>query len=175
MGTNDLAKETRARMVPGRAPMVPWMMGCIAAARAYRIDILDGPFNDIGDGAGFAQECAQARDLGFDGKTLIHPSQVEACNAAFSPSAEEVAQAQQNHRGVRAAGESRQGRHCARRPHGGAPACRHSAPHGGDRGGDRRAADAAVAVTGRKPATSRGDQRPEWAINTHNLEGCRAA
>jgi citrate lyase subunit beta / citryl-CoA lyase len=93
MGTNDLAKETRVRMVPGRTPMLPWMMTAIAAARTYRIDILDGPFNDIGDGGGFAEECAQARDMGFDGKTLIHPTQVEACNAAFTPSAEEVAQA----------------------------------------------------------------------------------
>jgi citrate lyase subunit beta/citryl-CoA lyase len=90
MGTNDLAKETRARMVPGRAPMLPWMMTCIAAARAYRIDILDGPYNDIADGQGLARECAQARDMGFDGKTLIHPSQIDACNTAFTPNAEEV-------------------------------------------------------------------------------------
>ena len=93
MGLNDLAKETRTRMVPGRAPMLPWMMACIAAARAYKIDILDGPFNDIGDGARFARECGEARDMGFDGKTLIHPSQIEACNAAFSPSAADVEQA----------------------------------------------------------------------------------
>jgi citrate lyase subunit beta / citryl-CoA lyase len=94
MGTNDLAKETRARIVPGRAPMVPWLMDCIAAARIYGIDILDGVYNDIGDADGFAWECGQARDMGFDGKTLIHPSQVDPCNAAFSPSAEEVAEAQ---------------------------------------------------------------------------------
>ena len=55
--------------------------------------MLDGVFNDIGDAPGFVAECTQARDLGFDGKTLIHPSQIEPCNAAFSPSAEEVAQA----------------------------------------------------------------------------------
>ena len=93
MGLNDLAKETRTRMVPGRAPMLPWMMACIAAARAYKIDILDGPFNDIGDGVGFAHECNEARDMGFDGKTLIHPSQIGPCNAAFSPSAADVEQA----------------------------------------------------------------------------------
>jgi citrate lyase subunit beta / citryl-CoA lyase len=93
LGTNDLAKETRARMVPGRAPMVPWMMTCIAAARSYRLDILDGPYNDIADADGFARECDEARDMGFDGKTLIHPNQVAACNAAFSPGAEEVARA----------------------------------------------------------------------------------
>jgi citrate lyase subunit beta/citryl-CoA lyase len=93
LGTNDLAKETRARIVPGRAPMVPWLMACVAAAHAYGIDVLDGVYNDIGDAAGFAAECAQARDMGFDGKTLIHPSQIEACNAAFSPAPEEVAEA----------------------------------------------------------------------------------
>jgi citrate lyase subunit beta / citryl-CoA lyase len=93
MGTNDLAKETRARLAPGRAPMLPWLMNCVAAARAYGLDILDGVFNDLADADGFARECAQARDMGFDGKTLIHPNQIAACNAAFSPSGEEVAQA----------------------------------------------------------------------------------
>ena len=90
MGTNDLAKDTRAKILPGRAPMLAWLMVCVAAARSYRLDIVDGVFNDIGDAQGFARECAEARDLGFDGKTLIHPSQIEPCNAAFSPSAEEV-------------------------------------------------------------------------------------
>ena len=90
MGTNDLAKDTRARLVPGRAPMLPWLMNCLAAARAYGLDILDGVYNDIGDGEGFTAECRQARDLGFDGKTLIHPRQIDPCNQAFSPSAEEV-------------------------------------------------------------------------------------
>ena len=90
MGTNDLAKDTRARLVAGRGPMVPWLMNCVAAARAYGLDILDGVYNDIGDAQGFAAECRQARDFGFDGKTLIHPRQIEPCNAAFSPSAEEV-------------------------------------------------------------------------------------
>jgi citrate lyase subunit beta/citryl-CoA lyase len=93
IGTNDLAKETRARIVPGRAPMLPWLADCVLAAHAYGIDVLDGVYNDIADTAGFAAECAQGRDMGFDGKTLIHPSQIEPCNAAFSPSAEEAAQA----------------------------------------------------------------------------------
>jgi citrate lyase subunit beta/citryl-CoA lyase len=65
-------------------------MNCVAAARAYALDILDGVYNDIGDAEGFAAECRQARDFGFDGKTLIHPRQIEPCNAAFSPTAEEV-------------------------------------------------------------------------------------
>jgi citrate lyase subunit beta/citryl-CoA lyase len=93
MGTNDLAKDTRAKIMPGRAAMLPWLMTCIAAARAYGVEIIDGVYNDLGNAEGFAQECAQSRDLGFDGKTLIHPNQIEPCNAAFSPDAAEVAQA----------------------------------------------------------------------------------
>jgi citrate lyase subunit beta/citryl-CoA lyase len=91
MGTNDLAKDTRARLVPGRAPMLPWLTTCVAAARIYGIDILDGVYNDLGNADGFVQECAQGVDLGFDGKTLIHPNQIEPCNKAFSPTPEEVA------------------------------------------------------------------------------------
>jgi citrate lyase subunit beta/citryl-CoA lyase len=90
MGTNDLAKDTRARLVPGRAPMLPWLMNCVAAARAYGLEILDGVYNDLGNAEGFVEECRQACDLGFDGKTLIHPRQIEPCNEAFSPSPEEV-------------------------------------------------------------------------------------
>jgi|DewCreStandDraft_4_1066084.scaffolds.fasta_scaffold49270_2 citrate lyase subunit beta/citryl-CoA lyase len=93
MGTNDLAKETRARIVPGRLPMLAWLSACVLAAHAHNIDILDGVYNDINDAEGFAAECAQARDLGFDGKTLIHPRQIEACNAAFTPSEAEIAEA----------------------------------------------------------------------------------
>ena len=93
LGTNDLAKETRARILPGRAPMLPWLATCLLAAREYGIDVLDGVFNDIANMQGFEEECAQARDMGFDGKTLIHPNQIEPCNAAFSPTADEVAAA----------------------------------------------------------------------------------
>jgi citrate lyase subunit beta/citryl-CoA lyase len=93
MGTNDLAKDTRARLVPGRAPMLPWLATCVLAARQHGVDILDGVYNDLGDAEGFERECIQARDMGFDGKTLIHPNQVAPCNAVFSPSADEVAQA----------------------------------------------------------------------------------
>ncbi len=91
MGTNDLAKDTRARLVPGRAPMLSWLSTCIAAARIHGIDILDGVYNDLGNEKGFVAECAQGADLGFDGKTLIHPNQIGPCNKAFSPSPEEVA------------------------------------------------------------------------------------
>jgi citrate lyase subunit beta/citryl-CoA lyase len=93
MGTNDLAKDTRARLVPGRVPMLPWLSMCIAAARIYGIDILDGVYNDIGNADGFVKECTQGVELGFDGKTLIHPNQIEPCNKAFSPSSVEIEQA----------------------------------------------------------------------------------
>jgi citrate lyase subunit beta/citryl-CoA lyase len=93
MGTNDLAKETRTRLVPGRAAILPWLMNCVAAARAYRLDIIDGVFSDIDDAEGFARECAEGSAMGFDGRTIIHPKQIDACNKAFSPGAEEIAQA----------------------------------------------------------------------------------
>jgi citrate lyase subunit beta/citryl-CoA lyase len=93
MGTNDLAKDTRAKIMPGRAAMLPWLMNCVAAARAFGLDILDGVYNDLSNADGFARECSEARDMGFDGKTLIHPNQIGPCNAAFSPTTEEIAQA----------------------------------------------------------------------------------
>jgi citrate lyase subunit beta / citryl-CoA lyase len=94
MGTNDLAKETRARLVPGRAPMIPWLMTSLAAARAHELDIVDGVYNALGDEAGFRAECEQARDLGFDGKTLVHPNQIATANEIFAPAPEEVERAQ---------------------------------------------------------------------------------
>lgn len=93
MGPNDIARETRIRMVEGRATMLPFYLSCILAAHAHGLEILDGPYSDFSNAAGFAAECAQSRDMGFDGKTLIHPSQIEACNVAFTPPADEVAQA----------------------------------------------------------------------------------
>jgi len=92
-GPNDISRETRIRMLPGRAAMIPVITHCVLAARAHGIEILDGSYSDIGNVDGFAAECAQARDLGFDGKTLIHPSHIDACNAIFTPPAEEVAEA----------------------------------------------------------------------------------
>jgi len=91
MGTNDLAKDTRARLTPGRGAMVAWLSTCVAAARAYGLSILDGVYNDFGDDDGLAAECRQGLELGMDGKTLIHPRQIAICNDIFSPSAEEVA------------------------------------------------------------------------------------
>ncbi len=91
MGTNDLAKELHAEHVPGRAPLLFGLQACLTAARLADKVILDGVYNDIKDDDGFRAECVQGRQFGFDGKTLIHPSQVEPCNEVFAPSDDEVA------------------------------------------------------------------------------------
>ena len=93
VGPNDLSKTTGVPMRPGRMAMVPWFMGIIAAARANGLVVLDGVFNNFRDSEGFAAECAQGAELGFDGKTLIHPSQIDMANAAFSPDEEEFERA----------------------------------------------------------------------------------
>jgi citrate lyase subunit beta/citryl-CoA lyase len=90
MGTNDIAKELRAAHTPDRVPMLTSLGLSIIAARAYGLVALDGVYNDIKDEEGFAAVCEQGRDMGFDGKTLIHPSQVGPCNAIFSPDPETV-------------------------------------------------------------------------------------
>ena len=90
MGTNDLAKETGARLTPGRLPMAGALGLAVAAARSAGLAILDGVYNDLEDAEGFAEECRQGRDFGFDGKTLIHPRQIDSCNQAFSPDEAEV-------------------------------------------------------------------------------------
>ncbi len=92
VGPNDLLKAGRIPP-PGRAALVPWLMQVLAAARAYEIDAIDGVFGHFTDAEGFAAECRQGRELGFDGKMLIHPSQIGPANDAFAPGAEEVAQA----------------------------------------------------------------------------------
>ncbi|MBR0834808.1 CoA ester lyase [Bradyrhizobium manausense] len=93
IGPNDIARETRLRQVAGRLPMLPALTHCIFVARAFGLDVLDGVYNNFTDLDGFAKECTQSRDLGFDGKTLIHPSQIDLCNAAFTPTSDEVAHA----------------------------------------------------------------------------------
>lgn len=90
MGTNDLAKETRAQITPDRAPMLAWLSICIAAARAHGLEIIDGVYNDFRDEEGFRAECAHGRALGMDGKTLIHPGQIAPCNEVFSPTENEI-------------------------------------------------------------------------------------
>jgi citrate lyase subunit beta/citryl-CoA lyase len=93
MGTNDLAKELHAEHVPGRAPLITGLGLCLLAARATGTSILDGVYNDVRDVEGFEAECRQGRQMGFDGKTLIHPGQVEPCNRMFAPSQEELEEA----------------------------------------------------------------------------------
>jgi citrate lyase subunit beta / citryl-CoA lyase len=93
MGTNDLVKELGARHVPGREPLVAALSLTLLAARRSGVAVLDGVYNDVSDLDGFEAECRQGRDLGFDGKTLIHPGQVGPCNAVFAPSPEEVQEA----------------------------------------------------------------------------------
>ena len=93
MGTNDLAKEYRARMTADRLAFQAALQLTIAAARAYGLTAIDGVYNDIKNESGFRDECEQGRDLGFDGKTLIHPSQVDEANRIFAPSPHDVEQA----------------------------------------------------------------------------------
>jgi citrate lyase subunit beta/citryl-CoA lyase len=90
MGTNDLAKELHAEHVPGRPPLLAGLGLCLLAARATGRVILDGVYNDIKDPEGFEAECVQGRHLGFDGKTLIHPSQLEPANRVWAPSPDAV-------------------------------------------------------------------------------------
>ncbi len=93
VGTNDLAKELRAEQVPGRAPLTTVLHQLVLGARAGGKVILDGVFNDLDDADGFADECLQGRQFGMDGKTLIHPKQLDAANRVFAPTEDEVAHA----------------------------------------------------------------------------------
>ena len=93
MGTNDLAKEYRARMTADRLAFQAALQLSVAAARAYGLTAIDGVYNDIKNESGFRDECEQGRDLGFDGKTLIHPSQLDEANRIFAPSPHDVEQA----------------------------------------------------------------------------------
>lgn len=90
MGTNDIAKEVRAAHTPLRLPMITSLGLCLLAARAFGVGVIDGVYNDFKDEEGFAAICRQGLELGMDGKTLIHPSQVVPCNEIFSPAAAEV-------------------------------------------------------------------------------------
>ncbi len=129
-GPNDIARETRIRMQAGTSgddpddhPLHP------GDTRPWARNSRRGPYSDFSNIDGFGQECAQARDLGFDGKTLIHPGQIEACNVIFTPPEEEIARARQIIAGVRAAGEYVARRDPDRRPDGGTAARRHGQTH----------------------------------------------
>jgi citrate lyase subunit beta/citryl-CoA lyase len=91
VGGNDLAKEMRCRPGVDRLPLAAALSLTVAAARAHGLAAIDGVFNEIEDADGFARQCAQGADFGFDGKSLIHPSQIGPANAAFSPDPQEVA------------------------------------------------------------------------------------
>lgn len=91
IGSNDLAKEMRCALTVDREPLLAALSLSLMAARAHRLAILDGVYNEIGDAEGLARQCAQAAAFGFDGKSLIHPTQVEAANAAFTPDPTAVA------------------------------------------------------------------------------------
>lgn len=95
IGLNDLRKETRVPALPGRTYLVPWMMQVVLAARAYGLDVIDSVSNDFRDLAAFASECEQGRAMGFDGKMLIHPAQIELANRHFAPDEASVAEAKE--------------------------------------------------------------------------------
>lgn len=109
MGTSDLTKDLRARHTALRLPMLPSLGICLLAARAAGKSILDGVHLDLSDMEGFRQACIQGLELGFDGKTLIHPSQLDICNEIFAPSADEVRQAEKIIAGFEAATQAGKG------------------------------------------------------------------
>jgi len=90
MGTNDLAKDLQTRFRPDRLPLLTGLGLCLLAAKAEGVVIVDGVYNAFKDDAGLEAECGQGRDMGFDGKTLIHPAQVDIANAAFAPTEAEI-------------------------------------------------------------------------------------
>ena len=90
MGTNDMAKELRASITADRQALLPYLAMCLLSARAAGVAILDGVYNDIKDESGFKDVCVQGAEMGFDGKTLIHPNQVAPTNEIFSPSLDEL-------------------------------------------------------------------------------------
>lgn len=91
MGTNDLVRETRA----ARSHIMPWLMDCVLAAKAFGLPIIDGVYNHFDDADGLLSACRQARAMGMDGKTLIHPKQIDICNDSFSPTSEELFEARE--------------------------------------------------------------------------------
>lgn len=103
VGTNDLEAATGARQVPGRAPMLYALSACVLAARAHGLSVIDGVYGRLEDAEGLRAECQQGRELGFDGKSLIHPKQIDSAHAAFGPDPEAVAAAERIIAGFEAA------------------------------------------------------------------------
>ena len=166
MGTNDLAKELHAELVPGRHPLLWGLARCVIAARFAGKVILDGVYNDIKDPEGFPAECAQGAEMGFDGKTLIHPSQLEPATTAFAPSEDEVEYARRVIDAFDEGDRRRQGRRHRRRPDDREPARRQRPP--GHRG-RRRHQGPRRRLSGREPkaeqatADGRAGHRPRRA------------
>jgi citrate lyase subunit beta/citryl-CoA lyase len=104
-GTSDLVKDLRARHTPGRTEVLASLSLLVLAARAHGVAALDGVHLDLGDDAGFEAACRQGRDLGFDGKTLVHPRTIEAANRAFAPGEDELAAARRIIEAYAAAGQ----------------------------------------------------------------------
>jgi citrate lyase subunit beta/citryl-CoA lyase len=95
LGTNDIIRETGVKSGGDRTPVLPWLSMAVLAARAEKLFVLDGVYNDFEDLKGFEAECEQGRALGMDGKTIIHPKQIEIANRTFAPSEAEVAEARE--------------------------------------------------------------------------------
>ncbi len=123
-GPNDLLKETGILATPDRRYLMPWLMQMVLAARAGGLDVLDGVSNDFRDLDAFARECAEGAAMGFDGKTLIHPAQIEPANAAFSPSEAVLAEARKIVAAFAKPDNAQQRRDRARRENGRAAASR---------------------------------------------------
>jgi citrate lyase subunit beta/citryl-CoA lyase len=94
IGNNDLAREADMTVTSDRQLLIPWLLQIVLACKAHKLQVMDGVYNDFSDLSGFEQECVQGASMGMSGKTLIHPKQIAAANAAYSPSAEAIAQAQ---------------------------------------------------------------------------------
>lgn len=94
IGNNDLARAANMKITSDRTLLIPWLMQLVAVAKTFNLNILDGVYNDFADLDGFALECVQGAAMGMDGKTLIHPKQIESANAAFAPSATDIKDAQ---------------------------------------------------------------------------------
>ncbi len=139
MGTNDLARELRAQLLPGRHPLVPHLATALLAAREAGKVIVDGVFNDVKDLDGFRAECVQGWEMGFDGKTLIHPGQVDIANDVWAPSDDDVAHARRVIEAFEDGLAVRQGRRHRRRPDDREPPRRQRPAGPGHRRGHRRA------------------------------------
>ncbi len=109
MGTNDLAKDLNCRFRADREPLITSLQMCLLAAKAHSVVAIDGVYNAFKDEDGLRLECEQGRDMGFDGKTLIHPAQLAVANAAFAPSGDEIDLAHRQIAAFEAAGDAGQG------------------------------------------------------------------